>query len=130
MARPVPGALGDEPLLADTSVWAAHLRGNDPSFARELRAGRVLMHPTILAELATLNLHSRAEVLHLMQALPAAAEASQESILEALSDDDSPMRGLGLSDVQLLRAAQIDGARFWSRDPAVATAADRLGLLA
>lgn len=124
------GVLGDEPLLADTTVWAAHLRGGDPSFARELRAGRVLMHPAILAELATLNLHSRSEVLHLMQALPAAAEASQESILDALADDGSPLRGLGLGDVQLLRAAQLEGARFWSRDPMVATAADRLGLLA
>ena len=119
---------GDEPLLADSTVWAVHLRGDDPSFAHELRAGRVLMHPVVLAELATLNLHNRADVLHLMQALPAAAEVSQEDVLDALADDSSPLRGLGLSDVQVLRAAQQAGARFWSRDPAVATAADRLGL--
>lgn len=116
-------------LLADTSVWVAHLRGHDPAFAAELEAGHVLMHPAIMGELATLNLKDRDNLLHLMRSLPAASEASHEDVLDMLTDETTPARGLGLTDIQLLRAAQLDRARFWSRDAEVAAAADQLGLL-
>ena len=80
-------------LLADTSVWVAHLRGHDPAFAAELEAGHVLMHPAIMGELATLNLKDRDNLLHLMRSLPAASEASHEDVLDMLTDETTPRPG-------------------------------------
>ena len=56
-------------ILVDTSVWIDHLRHGDATLADTLLAGRVLMHPFVLGELACGNLGSRTEVLGFLAAL-------------------------------------------------------------
>lgn len=57
-------------ILVDTSVWIDHLSSGEPGLARALEAGRVLMHPLVLGEIACGNLRNRDEVLRLLAAYP------------------------------------------------------------
>src|SRR3990172_2596416 len=95
-------------ILVDTSVCVDHLRGGDPRLAEALEAGRVLMHPFVLGELACGNLQNREEVLGLLAELPVAPVAT---VLEALGFIERRAlmgRGIGYIDVHLLAAVALE----------------------
>jgi predicted nucleic acid-binding protein len=46
-------------ILADTSVWVDHLRSGDTRLAELLRAGRIVGHALVVAEIALASLHDR-----------------------------------------------------------------------
>jgi hypothetical protein len=71
-------------ILVDTSVWIDHLRSGEPSLAAALEAGRVMMHPFVLGELACGNLANRSEVLELLGNLPAAPTATDPEAVPVL----------------------------------------------
>ena len=50
-------------ILVDTSVWVEHLRQANAVLSRELDAGRVLIHPFVIGELACGRLRNPREVL-------------------------------------------------------------------
>lgn len=111
-------------ILADTSIWIAHFRGTDPHLARWLDAGRVLMHPFVVGELACGNLRNRREVLTLLQALPAVPVATEEEALGYVERHGLMGRGIGWIDVHLLAAAALAGtARLWTADRRLANVA-------
>ena len=56
-------------ILADTSIWVDHLRGQCPEMARLLSKGQIAMHPYIVAEIALGSLHNRRQRLAEMEAL-------------------------------------------------------------
>ena len=116
-------------ILVDTSVWIDHLRSGEPSLAAALEAGRVMMHPFVLGELACGNLANRSEVLELLGGLPAAPSATDPETLEFIERRTLMGRGIGYIDVHLLASIALSGnGRLWTRDRRLAAAATDLDL--
>jgi predicted nucleic acid-binding protein len=104
-------------ILVDTSVWVDHLRADDEALRQLLEAGRVLMHPHVLGELACGNLRNRAELLELLSALPRAPVATEDEVLSFIEMNRLMGRGVGYTDVHLLASVRLEGtARLWARD--------------
>ena len=68
-------------ILVDTSIWIDHLRGSDEHLSGLLAAGRVLIHPYVLGEVALGNLKNRAAVLGAMSDLTLAVAATDDEVL-------------------------------------------------
>lgn len=115
-------------VLVDTSVWIDHFRATDPVLVDCLKAGLVWTHTVVIGELAAGQLKKRNEVLRHLQKLPRADEIDLAEGLHMIDSHGLAGRGLSWSDVQLLAAARIDGAKIMTRDKALAKAAKELGL--
>lgn len=114
-------------ILADTSIWIAHLRRADAALAEILAEGAVLMHPYVIGELACGNLRNRQEILDLLGDLPSAPVATDEEALTFIEQKRLMGRGVGYIDVHLLAAAALaDGARLWTTDAPLRAVAARL----
>lgn len=116
-------------ILVDSSVWVDHLRLGEPELADLLEAGRVLMHPFVLGDLACGNLRDRAETLGLLGQLPSIEVASDEEVRYFIEQRALAGRGIGYIDAHLLAAAALAaGARLWTRDRRLEGVARGLGL--
>lgn len=115
-------------ILVDTSVWIDHLRRGDAQLTRLLNAGAVLCHPFVIGELACGNLHNRAAVLALLEALPVVVVAAHGEVLHMLEVRGLSGEGLGWVDAHLLASALIAGCPLRTRDRALARAAGQVGL--
>ena len=113
-------------ILVDTSVWVDHLHRGDSLVAELLEQGVVAMHSLVLGELACANLKKRQETLSILAALPGASVATHSEALDLIEMRKLMGRGLGFVDVHLLASALISGDVIWSRDRALAAAADDL----
>jgi predicted nucleic acid-binding protein len=116
-------------ILADTSVWIGHLRGDEARLAPLLAAGMVLMHPAVLGEVALGNLRARAAVLGAMARLPRAVASTDAEALALV--DSRALHGLGIGwvGVHLLAATLLTPeARLWSADRRLAALAARAGV--
>lgn len=117
-------------ILADTSVWVAHLRNGSDDLRRALEHEEVLCHPHVVGELACGNLRHRSGVLKLLQQLPQVTVATDEEALACLEARRLHGRGLGWVDVHLLASALLTPCRLWTRDAALAAAAGHHGVAA
>lgn len=118
-------------ILADTSVWVAHLRGPDAHLAALLDGGEVLAHPFVIGELALGNLPQRRSILADLQDLPLATVASDEEVLRFIDHQNLFGRGIGYVDAHLLAAARLTPqAKLWTYDRSLARVAAELGLAA
>jgi predicted nucleic acid-binding protein len=116
-------------ILADTSVWIGHLRGDESRLAPLLEGGRVLMHPAVLGEVALGSLQARAAVLGAMAHLPRAVTATDAEALALVESHALHGQGIGWVDVHLLAATLLTpGARLWSADRRLAALAARAGV--
>ncbi len=115
-------------VLADTSVWIRHFRGEEYNLADYLSKGLILMHPFVCGELACGTLRNRARILSDFRALPEASVASDEEVLRLIENRSLWGRGLGLIDIHLLSSALISGCGFWTLDRRLASAARDLGV--
>jgi len=113
-------------ILADTSVWIAHLRHGSEDLRRALEAGEVICHPHVVGELACGNLRNRDEILGFLRALPAAAVATDEEVLACIERNHLYGTGLGFTDVHLLASAMLSPAGLWTLDAALGRQARRL----
>lgn len=103
-------------ILADSSVWIAHLRRGVPALADALEQGDVAMHPWIVGELACGNLRDREEILALLQRLPVATVATDAEVMTFVEQRRLMGRGLGWVDAHLLASAVLSGHRLWTLD--------------
>ena len=116
-------------ILVDTSVWVDHLRSGEPALVAALETGIVLTHPFVIGELACGNLKNRAEVIGLLQQLPAAPVATEAEALAFIDAQALMGRGIGYIDVHLLASAALAGdAGLWTRDRRLARVAGDVGL--
>lgn len=113
-------------ILADTSVWIAHLRQGSSDLERALEAGEVLCHPHVVGELACGNLRNRETILELLRALPAATLATDDEVLACIERNRLHGTGLGYTDVHLLASALLTPTRLWTLDTALGREARRL----
>jgi predicted nucleic acid-binding protein len=115
-------------ILADTSVWIDHLRAADPALVALLLDGRVVCHPFVIGELAVGSLRRRAEILGLLEALPATPVVSHREVLSFVDVHRLMGLGLGWIDVHLLASARLVGDHLWTRDRRLARVALQLGV--
>jgi predicted nucleic acid-binding protein len=115
-------------ILADTSVWVAHLRSRSHELARVLADGEVLGHPHVVGELACGTLRNRNGVLELLRDLPQAVLATDDEALQCIEKNRLYGCGLGWTDVHLLASALLSPARLWTLDRALAHEAQRCGV--
>lgn len=116
-------------ILADTSIWVAHLRAPEPELILRLDGGRILMHPFIVGELALGRLRQRDVLLALWQSLPQAEVVAGSALLRMIAREGLAGAGIGLVDAHLLAAVRATpGARLWTRDQPLRAAAKRLGI--
>ena len=104
-------------ILADTSVWLAHLRKGDTRLARLLMAGHVVCHRFIVGELACADMANRAEVLELLDALPPCRVADHDEVLHMVAARQLQGKAIGYVDAHLLASALLDDARLWTSEP-------------
>ena len=117
-------------ILVDTSVWVDHLRGGLPSLKAALEASEVVMHPWVIGELACGRLRHRAQLLDLLQGLPAATVASDSEVLLLIEQEQLMGRGIGYVDAHLLASARLTGCWLWTEDRRLGALAKDLGVAA
>jgi predicted nucleic acid-binding protein len=118
-------------ILADTSVWVAHLRSGDARLAELLRGGRVVGHPLVIAEIALGSLRDRAGVLGLLDGLPSLPVASADEVRVLIEERRLFGRGVGFVDAALLTSCLIvPGTGIWTRDRRLEEVARDLGVAA
>ena len=118
-------------ILADTSVWADHLRMADPRLAELLADGQVLMHPFVLGEIALGYLRRREAVFEALHELPSMHVADPEEVLQLIDSRGLVGVGIGYIDAHLLAAAlTTPECQMWTRDKRLHSAAARLNIAA
>lgn len=113
-------------ILVDTSIWVDHLRHDDAALRQLLEAGRVLVHPFVIGELALGHLRQRGPILAALQDLPCVPVATDAEILIFIERHRLSGLGIGYVGVHLLASAQLaSGARLWTRDKRLQTVAQQ-----
>ena len=113
-------------MLVDTSLWVEHLRHGHAGLAARLEQGGVVIHPFVIGELACGHLRKRAEVLGLLNALPACEPCSHDEVMALVEARGLAASGLGWVDVHLLAAALVSGEALWTLDARLSRAAASL----
>ena len=91
--------------------------------------GEVLLHPTILGELALGTYPDRDLILGFLKDLPMALEASHDEILKGIDVYALYGKGIGIADTAILCSALITpGASLFTLDRRLATIAQELGV--
>ena len=115
-------------ILVDTSVWVDHLRRGSALLRALLDEGQVLCHPFIAGEIAMGQLKERSRILGLLRAIPEAAVAEHDEVVQLVDSRRLFGRGLGWLDAHLLASALLSRCRLWTIDKALARAAEGLKL--
>ena len=116
-------------ILADTSVWADHLRAGDRALRTLLDADRILMHPFVIAEIALGYLKQRDLFLLGLKKMPHAPQASDDEVLHLINGRSLAATGIGYVDAHLLAAVRLKaGVGLWTRDKRLHAVAAKLGL--
>jgi predicted nucleic acid-binding protein len=116
-------------ILADTSVWVAHLRSGDARLADLLRAGRIVCHPLVAAEIALGSLRDRSGVLALLDGLPSLPVAEPDEVRTLIERRRLFGRGIGFVDAALLAGCLLArGTALWTLDRRLDAVARDAGL--
>jgi predicted nucleic acid-binding protein len=115
-------------VLVDTSVWIAHFREGNIGLETLLNEGNVVCHSFIIGELACGNLKNRSEILSLLLALPMAAHAGHEEVMQFIEDQRLMGKGLGYVDMHLLASALLTKVSLWTLDKRLSEVSSVLGL--
>ena len=116
------------PILSDTAVWITHFRTPLADMDALIAARNVVMHPSVIGELAVGNLPNRAWLLASLSRLPQMRELSSADVLAFIETQRLYGRGLGWVDVQLLAAVAATGHQLWTFDTRLRDAAATLSL--
>jgi predicted nucleic acid-binding protein len=115
-------------VLVDTSVWVLHLREGNAELEKLLNKGEVMGHRFVVGEIACGNLKNRAEILTLLQLLPAATEANHEEVMVFIETNRLMGTGLGYVDMHLLVSAKLTGIPMWTFDKRLDETNKKLGI--
>jgi predicted nucleic acid-binding protein len=120
-------------ILADTSIWIDHFRSGNRSRNNELRKhlneGQIMIHPSIVAELALGSLEQRTKTLALLDLLPHVQVAQLGEVRRMIEARRLYSLGIGLIDAQLIASVFINPSTLlWTRDKRLRKAAEDLGI--
>ncbi|MFN3913055.1 type II toxin-antitoxin system VapC family toxin [Hyphomonas sp.] len=115
-------------ILFDTSAWVDHFGPADFTLAPFLEAGRVMMHPFVLGEIALGSLSRRSQTLRDLSCLPPLRCVADEEVLTLIEARRLFARGIGLVDAHLLAAVIVTPpAELRTFDRRLAAVAAELG---
>jgi predicted nucleic acid-binding protein len=121
--------VGDELILADTSIWIDHLRAGNKELGKHLNQGQIVIHPLIIAELALGSLQERRKTLALLDLLPQVRVAQLSEVRLMIEARRLYSRGIGLTDAHLIASVFINPSTLlWTRDKRLRKAAEDLGI--
>src|SRR5947208_2689196 len=104
-------------ILADTWVWADHLRQADETMKACLDLDEIIMHPFVLGELDLGSMPRYDAVLNALKVLPAITIAQPDDVLVMVRENKLMGTGIGYIDAHLLASAVIvPDVRLWTRD--------------
>ena len=115
-------------ILADTSVWAHHIRDPSPDFLELLNGKHVLMHAWVIGELSLGNLPRRSAFIRYLTTLPLVTEARDVEVLEMIETHKLHGAGIGWVDAHLVASARLTRVELWTRDKRLFAVAQRLGV--
>ena len=124
-------------ILADTSIWIDHFRsgnrlGNklgNKELRKHLNEGQIVIHPSIIAELALGSLQDRAKTLALLDLLPQVRVAQLSEVRRMIEARRLYSLGIGLTDAHLIASVFINSSTLlWTRDKRLRKAAESLGI--
>jgi predicted nucleic acid-binding protein len=121
-------------ILADTSIWidyfrSGNLRSGNKEMRKHLNEGRIVIHPSIIAELALGSLQERTKTLALLDLLPQVRVAQLSEVRRMIEARRLYSLGIGLTDAQLIASVFINSSTFlWTRDKRLRKAAEGLGI--
>jgi hypothetical protein len=121
-------------ILADTSIWIDHfrsgnLRSRDNELRKHLNQGHIVIHPSIIAELALGSLRERSKTLALLDLLPQVRVAQLSEVRRMIEARRLYSLGIGLTDAQLIASVFINPSTvLWTRDRRLRKAAEGLGI--
>jgi predicted nucleic acid-binding protein len=120
-------------ILADTSIWIDHFRSGNRSKNNEMRKhlneGQIVIHPSIVAELALGSLEQRSKTLALLDLLPQVRVAQLSEVRRMIEARRLYSLGIGLIDAQLIASVFINPSTLlWTRDKRLRKAAEDLGI--
>lgn len=117
-------------LLADTSIWVAHFRSDNPRLHSLVKTDQVLCHPLIVLELACGTPPApRERTLGDLRKLQQAVVATTDEILALIERKKCHDSGCGAVDLALLASVLLTpDTRLWTMDRNLDALASRLGV--
>ena len=119
-------------ILIDTNIWVDHFRRANRYVLGLLDAGRVVMHPHIVAELALGGLHDRELTLASLELLPELPVAEFHEVRQLIEIRKLYTLGVGFVDAHLIASLIIvqTPTEIWTNDGALKRAAESFGFRA
>jgi predicted nucleic acid-binding protein len=116
-------------ILADTSVWADHLRSPDAVMASCLEVGEITLHAFVIGELAIGSMPRYGAVLAALQKLPQIGVARSTEVLTFVWENKLMGTGIGFVDAHLLASTKLaPDTQLWTRDKRLRRAAESMGI--
>jgi predicted nucleic acid-binding protein len=116
-------------ILADTSIWIDHFRSGNKEMRKHLNEGKIVIHPSIVAELALGSLRGRAKTLALLDLLPQLRVAQPSEVRRMIEARRLYSLGIGLTDAHLIASVFMNpSVLLWTRDKRLRKAAESLGI--
>ena len=122
----------DTPILIDTNIWIEHFKSENRNVSALLEAGRVVMHPFIVAELALGGLRDRMMTLASLEFLPELPVAELHEVRQMIEVRKLYTQGIGLVDAHLVASLIIvqTPTELWTDDDGLTRVAEKLDFLA
>ncbi len=122
----------DTPILIDTNIWIEHFRSANKEVSGLLEAGRVVMHPFIIGELALGGLRDRMMTLSSLEFLPELPVAELHEVRQLIEVRKLYTEGIGWVDAHLIASLMIvhTATELWTDDSGLTRVAEKLGFLA
>jgi predicted nucleic acid-binding protein len=119
-------------ILIDTNIWIDHFQRTNRHVSALLDAGRVVMHPHIVVELALGGLRDRDLTLASLELLPELPVAELHEVRQLIEIRKLYTLGVGFVDAHLIASLIIvqTPTELWTNDEALKRVADSLGVLA
>ena len=96
---------------------------------KHLNEGQIVIHPSIIAELALGSLQDRSRTLALLDLLPQARVAQLSEVRRMIEARRLYSLGIGLTDAHLIASIFINSPTLlWTRDKRLRQAAENLGI--
>jgi predicted nucleic acid-binding protein len=116
-------------ILADTAIWIAHFRSDEPDMRVQLGRRNIVMHPFIVAELALGPLRDREQTLGMLERLPQVRVAQLSEVRRMIELHSLYSKGIGLTDAHLIASTLITpSVQLWTHDKRLQGVAIALGI--
>jgi predicted nucleic acid-binding protein len=116
-------------ILADTSIWIDHFRSGNKEMRKHLNEGQIVIHPSIVAELALGALRNRTKTLALLDLLPQVRAAQLSEVRRMIEARRLYSLSIGLTDAHLIASVFINPSTLlWTRDKRLRKTAEDLGI--